>query len=111
MVNCAEINSSDFAVERNEHNFEEWILKHSTNEEDCENCVELSAMAKTTQVLLIMLCSSLFVGVVLGIMVLARNQLLKKRIIKGPYKVLLTGADFVFPQVVDSRRVSLHFNI
>lgn len=101
-------NSTDFRVQRIEANFEKWILKHSTNEDECENCNELSTVAKTTQVLLIMLCSTLFVGVILGITVLARNQLLKKRISKGPYKVLLTAADFVFPQVADSRRVSYY---
>lgn len=40
--------------------------------------------------------------------VLSRKKLLKKRMSKGPYKIILTTSDFVFPQVprVDSRRVS-----
>ncbi|XP_049772085.1 retinal guanylyl cyclase 2 [Schistocerca cancellata] len=33
------------------------------------------------------------------------KQLLKKRMSKGPYKILLTPSDFVFPQVTDSLRV------
>lgn len=37
-----------------------------------------------------------------------RKKLLKKRMSKGPYKIILTTSDFVFPQVpqIDSRRVS-----
>jgi len=37
-----------------------------------------------------------------------RKRLLKKRMSKGPYKIILTTSDFVFPQVppVDSRTVS-----
>lgn len=39
---------------------------------------------------------------------LFRKHLLKKRMSKGPYKIILTTSDFVFPQVppVDSRTVS-----
>lgn len=36
-----------------------------------------------------------------------RKHLLKKRMSKGPYKIILTATDFVFPQVHDSRGVSL----
>lgn len=35
-----------------------------------------------------------------------RRHLLNKRMSKGPYKIILTATDFVFPQVPDSRRVS-----
>ncbi|XP_065349346.1 retinal guanylyl cyclase 2 isoform X1 [Cloeon dipterum] len=34
-----------------------------------------------------------------------RRQLFKQKMSKGPYKVILTSADFVFPQVGDNRRV------
>ncbi|XP_059486563.1 retinal guanylyl cyclase 1 isoform X2 [Neocloeon triangulifer] len=34
-----------------------------------------------------------------------RRQLLKQKMSRGPYKVILTSADFVFPQVGDNRRV------
>ncbi|XP_043264034.1 uncharacterized protein LOC122404161 isoform X3 [Colletes gigas] len=39
--------------------------------------------------------------------ILIRKKLLKKRMSKGPYKIILTTSDFVFPQVprVDARRV------
>ncbi|KAJ9584442.1 hypothetical protein L9F63_021217, partial [Diploptera punctata] len=36
---------------------------------------------------------------------LPRKQLLKKRMSKGPYKILLTPSDFVFPHVPDTLRV------
>lgn len=99
---------SEYAVELIPVNFEEWILKHSSLEDDCGEgvCTGISAVMKTTQILLIVLCSTLLVGILVAVTALFRNQLLKKKISKGPYKVLLTAADFVFPQVPDSRRVS-----
>lgn len=102
-------NSSDYKVELIEDNFEEWVQKHSTTEDDCLDgqCTDISSVMKTTQILLIVLCSILLTGILIGITILARNHLLKKRISKGPYRVLLTAADFVFPQVPDSRRVSI----
>ncbi|XP_053981020.1 uncharacterized protein LOC128877602 isoform X2 [Hylaeus volcanicus] len=41
------------------------------------------------------------------IAILIRKKLLKKRMSKGPYKIILTTSDFVFPQVprMDARRV------
>lgn len=35
-----------------------------------------------------------------------RRQLQKKRMSKGPNKIILTPSDFVFPQIGDNRRVS-----
>lgn len=40
-----------------------------------------------------------------------RRHLLKKRMSKGPYKIILTATDFVFPQIPDARRVSYFFII
>ncbi|XP_068903394.1 retinal guanylyl cyclase 2 isoform X4 [Tenebrio molitor] len=95
-------NSSEFVVTEVLDNLEEWILKHKQLDE-CDGCE--TELTKTLSVLGILGCSCLFVTVLLGTAALARNQLLKKRISKGPYKVLLTATDFVFPQIADSRRV------
>lgn len=96
------MNVSDYYVEEYTSNLEEWNSKHKDNE--CENCEH--EFAKLLSVFIILGCSSLFVAVLLGIAAIARYHLLKKRITKGPYKVLLTATDFVFPQIADSRRVS-----
>lgn len=96
------LNYSEYVVDEISDNLEEWSAKHKHYE--CESCE--SEFAKLLSVLIILLCSSVFVAVLFGIAALARYQLLKKRITKGPYKVLLTATDFVFPQIADSRRVS-----
>lgn len=96
-------NSSEFVVAEFRDNLDEWVLKHKQLDE-CDACE--TEMTKTLSVLGILGCSCLFVTIILGAAALARNQLLKKRISKGPYKVLLTATDFVFPQIADSRRVS-----
>ncbi|KAJ8979299.1 hypothetical protein NQ317_000510 [Molorchus minor] len=93
-------NSTDFLVEKVENNLEEWSLKHKQLEE-CDNCK--SDLERTLSVLVILGCSCLFVCVLLAAAALARNQLMKKKVSKGPYKVLLTATDFVFPQIADSR--------
>lgn len=104
ILKCLNGSSSEFDVEKIAHNLEEWSLKHKQLDE-CDNCV--SEFEKTLSVLVILGCSCLFVTVILGAAAVARNQLLKKRVSKGPYKVLLTATDFVFPQIADSRRVSI----
>ncbi|CAG9814278.1 unnamed protein product [Phaedon cochleariae] len=81
---------------------DEWIVKHE-QAEDCEECT--NNIQKILTAVIILGCSCLFVSAVLGAVALARNQLGKKRVTKGPYKVLLTATDFVFPQIADSRRV------
>lgn len=96
------INNSDYYVEEYSNNLVEWNSKHKDNE--CENCEH--EFTKLLSVFIILGCSSLFVALLLGIAAIARYHLLKKRITKGPYKVLLTATDFVFPQIADSRRVS-----
>lgn len=101
-------NFSDHFVEKVANNLEEWSLKHKQLDE-CDGCK--SDFEKTLSVLVILGCSCLFVSVILAAAALARNQLMKKRVAKGPYKVLLTATDFVFPQIADSRRVSTIENL
>lgn len=84
-------------------NMDEWLTKHA-QKDDCEGCE--SEYAKTLNLLMIAGYSCLLVTVVIALVAVARKQLLKKRVTKGPYKVLLTATDFVFPQIPDSRRVS-----
>lgn len=102
-------NVSDWSsIRRISNNFDEWLVKHEQQEE-CEDC--RSDVEKTLSVLIILVCSCLFVTLIMGVVALARNQLIKKRVSKGPYKVLLTATDFVFPQIADSRRVSIRVRI
>lgn len=84
-------------------NMDEWSVKHAHRDE-CEGCD--SEYEKTLNILMILGYSCVFVTVLIAIVSVARKQLLKKRVAKGPYKVLLTATDFVFPQIPDSRRVS-----
>lgn len=95
-------------VHRVSDNFVEWLVRHEQVDE-CEDC--RSDVEKVLSVLIILLCSCLFVLLIMGVVAFARNQLLKKQVSKGPYKVLLTATDFVFPQIADSRRVSIRVGI
>ncbi|XP_023248641.1 retinal guanylyl cyclase 2 [Copidosoma floridanum] len=58
-------------------------------------------------ILLVSLGSVVLVLSVLMVLALVRRHLLKKRMSKGPYKIILTATDFVFPQIPDSRRGDL----
>ncbi|XP_011334672.2 retinal guanylyl cyclase 2 isoform X1 [Ooceraea biroi] len=62
---------------------------------------------RTTHIVAIILGSLLFTFVAIAVAIIVRRRLLKKRMSKGPYKIILTTSDFVFPQVppVDSRTV------
>ncbi|XP_070151794.1 retinal guanylyl cyclase 2 isoform X1 [Polyergus mexicanus] len=62
---------------------------------------------RTTHIVAIILGSLLFTFVAIAVGIIVRKRLIKKRISKGPYKIILTTSDFVFPQVppVDSRTV------
>lgn len=82
---------------------DEWSARH-VHKDDCEGCD--AEYDKTLNVLMILGYSCVFVTVLIAVVAIARKQLLKKRVAKGPYKVLLTATDFVFPQIPDSRRVS-----
>ncbi|XP_031345081.1 retinal guanylyl cyclase 2 isoform X2 [Photinus pyralis] len=84
-------------------NLEEWTLKHKDNDE-CEGCE--SELKHLISVLIIFGCSFTFVLILMVFAALIRKQFLKKKLSKGPYKVLLTASDFVFPQIPDSRRLS-----
>ncbi|KAL6267075.1 hypothetical protein P5V15_000152 [Pogonomyrmex californicus] len=73
---------------------------------DCPNgLVDMSF--RTTHIVAIILGSLLFTFVAIAVAIIVRKRLLKKRMSKGPYKIILTTSDFVFPQVppVDSRTV------
>ncbi|XP_025829848.1 retinal guanylyl cyclase 2 isoform X2 [Agrilus planipennis] len=96
--NCSEFKSVPIQA-----NLDEWLLRHKTDD-DCENC-ESDEFAKIVSVIVILGCSCVFVSVILGAVALAKYQIKKKKLSKGPYKVLLTATDFVFPQIADSRRV------
>lgn len=100
--------SDSSSVRRVSLNFDEWLVRHEQVEE-CENCQ--SDIEKVLSVLIILVCSGLFVTLIIGVVAFARSQLIKKRVSKGPYKVLLTASDFVFPQISDSRRVSIRVGI
>ncbi|KRT84594.1 protein kinase [Oryctes borbonicus] len=95
-------NRTEYNLSKIAENIDEWSVKHIQSDE-CENCD--AEFAKLLSVLAILGCSSVSVVVIFGVAALARYQLLKKRVAKGPYKVLLTATDFVFPQIADSRRV------
>lgn len=97
-------NRTQYTLTKKSENLEEWSVKH-LQRDYCENCD--TEFAKLLSVLAILGCSSISVVVIFGVAALARYQLLKKRVSKGPYKVLLTATDFVFPQIADSRRVSI----
>lgn len=84
-------------------NMDEWSMKHA-HKDECEGCD--SEYEKTLNVLMTLGYSAVLVSIVIAIVAVARKQLLKKRVAKGPYKVVLTATDFVFPQIADSRRVS-----
>ncbi|XP_014477506.1 PREDICTED: retinal guanylyl cyclase 2 isoform X2 [Dinoponera quadriceps] len=62
---------------------------------------------RITHIVAIILGSLLFTFVTIAIAIIVRKHLIKKRMSKGPYKIILTTSDFVFPQVppVDSRTV------
>ncbi|XP_071631245.1 retinal guanylyl cyclase 2 isoform X1 [Temnothorax longispinosus] len=73
---------------------------------DCPN--GLADMSfRSTHIVAIILGSLLFTFVAIAVAIIIRKRLLKKRMSKGPYKIILTTSDFVFPQVppVDSRTV------
>ncbi|KAK5647035.1 hypothetical protein RI129_005499 [Pyrocoelia pectoralis] len=83
-------NDNKFVVNKILDNLEEWTLKHKGNDD----------------VLIIFGCSFTFVLILMLFAALMRKLFLKKKLSKGPYKVLLTASDFVFPQIPDSRRLS-----
>ncbi|XP_045470449.1 retinal guanylyl cyclase 2 isoform X2 [Harmonia axyridis] len=97
-----EENSSNYDLVKVTDNLEEWKVKHARAEE-CEGCE--GEIAQIVSVLLILGCSCLFLVVLMGVATFARNQLLRKKVMKGPYKVILTATDFVFPNISDARRV------
>lgn len=104
LLDVIPMNGSEFRVKQIWGNLDEWLANH-LHGNDCDGC-EKSELAKLITVLIVLSCAGASVAGVLGIAALARNQVIKKRLSKGPYKVLLSTADFVFPQLTTSRRVS-----
>ncbi|KAF5287948.1 hypothetical protein FQA39_LY15586 [Lamprigera yunnana] len=96
-------NNSEFVINKIMNNLDEWTLKHKQIDE-CEGCE--NELTKLANVLMIFSCSFVFVFILLLTVALIRKQLIKKKLSKGPYKILLTATDFVFPQLADSRRLS-----
>ncbi|PSN34034.1 hypothetical protein C0J52_17492, partial [Blattella germanica] len=82
-----------------------------TCEFDDENCIDSEAMGSSELIMrgahiaAIVICSALCAAILVIAGAVARKQLLKKRMSKGPYKILLTPSDFVFPHVPDTLRV------
>ncbi|KAK4880380.1 hypothetical protein RN001_008526 [Aquatica leii] len=96
-------NNSGFLIHTIIDNLDEWTLKHKQID-DCEGCE--NELTKLANVLVIFSCSFVFVLMLLVIVALVRKHIIKKKLSKGPYKVMLTATDFVFPQIADSRRLS-----
>ncbi|XP_065164768.1 retinal guanylyl cyclase 2 isoform X3 [Atheta coriaria] len=86
-----------------EDNLQEWHLKHQ-QKEDCELC-DASELTKLLSYVAILTMSIFSIFAFLAVVAWVRYHILKKHITKGPYKVLLTATDFVFPQLPDTRRV------
>ncbi|XP_048509125.1 retinal guanylyl cyclase 2 isoform X2 [Athalia rosae] len=68
-------------------------------------CIDGQVPFRTAHVIVIILVSLFFALVTITTTALVRRHLLKQRMSKGPYKIILTATDFVFPQVYDSRGV------
>ncbi|XP_063978176.1 retinal guanylyl cyclase 2 isoform X2 [Diachasmimorpha longicaudata] len=80
-----------------------------SNENDCRgdnrgNGDDPLAMRTSHIIVIIMVCL-LLTFVVFIITILLRRHLVNKRVSKGPFKIILTASDFVFPQPTDNRRV------
>ncbi|KAL7302296.1 hypothetical protein TKK_0004960 [Trichogramma kaykai] len=73
------------------------------DQSDCTDKIEIPL--HTAHIVAIILGSLLFALTAILTAALIRRHLLKKRMSKGPYKIILTATDFVFPQIPDHRRV------
>ncbi|XP_043283814.1 retinal guanylyl cyclase 2 isoform X2 [Venturia canescens] len=73
--------------------------------EDENDCAADLIPLRAAHIITIVLGSLLFALMILVTVALIRRHLLNKRMSKGPYKIILTASDFVFPQMPDSRRV------
>ncbi|XP_076752601.1 retinal guanylyl cyclase 2 isoform X1 [Xylocopa sonorina] len=74
---------------------------------DCTENSSDESILRITHIVTIALGSLLLTIVAILIAILFRRKLLKKGMSKGPYKIVLTTSDFVFPQVprANSKRV------
>ncbi|XP_026671236.1 uncharacterized protein LOC108627232 isoform X2 [Ceratina calcarata] len=80
------------------------------NGNDIIDCIESTvdeSPSGIAHIVAVILGSFLLTVMTILMAILIRKRLLKKRMSKGPYKIILTTSDFVFPQVpqANSRRV------
>ncbi|KDR17127.1 Retinal guanylyl cyclase 2, partial [Zootermopsis nevadensis] len=75
------------------------------DDDSCVDSEQTELILRGAHIAAIVICSALCAAVLVIAGAVARKQLLKKRMSKGPYKILLTPSDFVFPHVADSLRV------
>ncbi|XP_015601711.1 retinal guanylyl cyclase 2 isoform X2 [Cephus cinctus] len=87
----------------NDFTDEEVFGSHCDDENDCTE--DDAIPFRTAHIVAIILGSLLFALIAIVTAALIRRHLLKNRMSKGPYKIILTASDFVFPQLPDSRRV------
>uniref|UniRef100_A0A1A9W1L4 Guanylate cyclase n=1 Tax=Glossina brevipalpis TaxID=37001 RepID=A0A1A9W1L4_9MUSC len=91
-----EINLKTYITHSIQPGFDDWLLVSSVQLWHC-NTICWIIIAVCVGFLLFTVAASVAAGIAL------RNYLLKKRLSKGPNKIVLSANDFVFP--VDSRRV------
>ncbi|KAF7996629.1 hypothetical protein HCN44_002275 [Aphidius gifuensis] len=60
---------------------------------------------RTSHIVAVVLVCLLLTLLIIIIGILIRRHLINKRISKGPFKIILTASDFVFPHIADGRRV------
>ncbi|XP_034940312.1 receptor-type guanylate cyclase gcy-12 isoform X3 [Chelonus insularis] len=76
------------------------------NGHGCDDIGEISDLPiQAVHIVTIVISCFFLTLLLLVIVILVRRHFLNRRMSKGPYKIILTASDFVFPQVVDSRRV------
>jgi hypothetical protein len=69
-------------------------------------CCEEPSFLTLWQIALVIVTALLLILAIGAGAVALKRHFWKQKMSKGPYKVILTPADFVFPQVGDNRRVS-----
>ncbi|XP_054081817.1 uncharacterized protein LOC105218644 isoform X2 [Zeugodacus cucurbitae] len=91
-----EINSNTYITHSLQPGYDEWLLVSTAQLWQC-GAICWTIVAICIGLLLIIVAASVAAGIAM------RNYFLRKRLSKGPNKIVLSADDFVFP--VDSRRV------
>ncbi|XP_050317118.1 uncharacterized protein LOC126751150 [Bactrocera neohumeralis] len=91
-----EINSNTYITHSVQPGYDEWLLVSTAQLWQC-GAICWTIVAICIGLLLIIVAASVAAGIAM------RNYFLRKRLSKGPNKIVLSADDFVFP--VDSRRV------